>query len=200
MSFQFPSFVPRKGALMMQEDSRILVWDSVTIWILVWDSVQPMFGLSRCLLVQDETDLTKTLNQGWQALSQGGEEKASEALRIFTEAIKLDPTDPRAHNYCGIANEILGKESDSEQNYAKADRYCGEKHAGNDYDKSLRALQNLRKWKPIKFCNRGDAEGKPKPTGTDFLISFQTEDSDFNNRALKKLSDSDIYFQEKKGH
>lgn len=162
--------------------------------------MQPMLGLSRCLLVQDEIDLTETLFQGWKKLSEGGLEKTSEALQIFRKAIELDPKDPRAHNYCGIANEILGEESDSKKNYADADRYCGEKYAGNDYHESKRALQNLRKWKPIKFRNRGDAEGKPKAKGTDFLISFQTEDGDFNNEALKKHSESDVYFQEKKGH
>lgn len=77
--------------------------------------MQPMLGLSRCLLVQDEIDLTETLFQGWKKLSEGGLEKTSEALQIFRKAIELDPKDPRAHNYCGIANEILGEESDSKK-------------------------------------------------------------------------------------
>ena len=160
--------------------------------------MQPMLGLSRRLLVQDETDLTKWLFQGWQTLCEGGEEKTREALEIFSKAIKLDPEDPRPHNYCGIAYEILGNESEAKQNYAKARLYC------RGDDKRLRKLQNLRLWKPIGWRNRGDPEGKTDPKGADFLISFQTKDGDFNNKALKKLSKSDVYFQieevEKKGH
>ena len=162
--------------------------------------MQPMLGLPHGLLLQDK--MTKTLNQGWQTLSQGGKEKASEALRIFTEAIKLDPTDPRAHNYCGIANEILQNESAAKMKYEEADLHCGAKHAGNDkkFKATVRLLQNVRKWVPVGFGKRGDAEGKPESKDTDFLISFQTEDGDFNNKALNKLSESDVYFQGKKGH
>ena len=160
-----------------------------------------MLGPSRRLLVQDETDLTKKLEnkleKGWKTLSEG-REKAGEALESFKEAIKLDPKDPRPHNYCGIAYEFLEKEKEAEDNYETADFLCGD-------DKGRKALlQNLRKWKPIHFRKRGDAEGKPRSKGTDFLISFQTEDGDFNNKALKKLSESDVvYFQDnavKKSH
>ena len=165
--------------------------------------MQPMLGLSRRLLVQDETDLTKTLKKGWDTLFEGGEEKTREALQIFSEASTDYPEDPRAHNYCGIANEILGEKSKAKENYEKADG-CAEKHTGNDYVKSPEALQNLRKWKPIGWEKRGDPEGKTKAEGTDFLISFQTEDSEFNNNALKKLSESSVIYrqikEEKKGH
>ena len=158
--------------------------------------MQPMLGLPHGFLLQDE--MTKTLKQGWQTLHQG-KEKASEALQIFRKAIELDPKDPRAHNYCGIANEILQNESAAKKKYEEAERCCRKKHTGDDYDKSLRKLQNLRKWVPIGFRNRGDAQGKPESTGTDFLISFQTEDGDFNDKALKKLSERDVCFEEKKG-
>ena len=164
--------------------------------------MQPMLGLSRRLLVQDETDLTKTLEEGWQKLR---EEKTEEALQIFSKAIKDYPEDPRPHIYCCIANEILGKKMEAKDNYKKADHYR-KKHKGNYHDKSLRKLklQNLRTWKPIGWRNRGDPEGQTESEGTDFLISFQTKDGDFNNKALKKLSEPDVYFQKKeekkKGH
>ena len=85
--------------------------------------MQPMLGLSRRLLVQDETDLTKTLKQGWQTLCEGGEEKTREALQIFRKAIEDYPEDPRPHHYCGIANEILGKKMEAKDNYKETDDY-----------------------------------------------------------------------------
>ena len=89
--------------------------------------MQPMLGLSRRFLVQDESDLTKTLEEGWQKLRErfeGGKEKTEEAQQIFSKAIKDYPEDPRPLNYCGIANEILGNQTEAKDNYKKADYYC----------------------------------------------------------------------------
>jgi len=118
---------------------------------------------------------------GWRWLCEG---MASEAAGCFGEAIELDQHSAAAHNGRGIANEILGKSSEAQADYAQADKLTEE------YGELRERLKLTRQWKPIDFEThqaRGEPEGKKVASEADFLVSFVTPSSPTNNLILNQL-------------
>ncbi|CAE7530743.1 NPHP3, partial [Symbiodinium microadriaticum] len=132
---------------------------------------------------QAKADVEVLSSRGWSKLEEGRHE---DALADFSRAIELDPELAAAYNHRGITLQILGR--DAEEDFAMADGLT--MHDTAAYE----ALQLIRKWKPIGFKARGEAEGKRKATEADFLISFASPDSSENNKILHLVTQG-VQFQ-----
>ena len=130
-----------------------------------------------------QADVEVLSSRGWSKLEEGRHE---DALADFSRAIELDPELAAAYNHRGITLQILGR--DAEEDFAMADGLT--MHDTAAYE----ALQLIRKWKPIGFKARGEAEGKRKATEADFLISFASPDSSENNKILHLVTQG-VQFQ-----